>query len=63
MRMWMTYLGNYEKFIYGSDWPLVSMKAYISLIWRIIPVEYHELVFWKNAESVFSRIKEVLPKE
>lgn len=63
LKMWMTYMGNYEKFLYGSDWPLASMKAYIALIWRLIPSQYHDAVFWQNAERVFPRIKEFIKEE
>lgn len=50
-----------KKFLYGSDWPIVSMKAYIALIQRILkestyPEEYEkqvEMVFELNAKNLF----------
>ena len=31
-KMWMTYLGDYNKLIFGTDWPVVSIESYIALI-------------------------------
>lgn len=56
MRLWMAYLSRYDKLMYGSDWPLVNMETYISLIRRIVPEAHHEAVFFENARRVFKRI-------
>lgn len=44
---------GYDKLIYGSDWPIVKMDAYITAIKGIIPVEYHQKVFYNNAKKIF----------
>ena len=49
-------LHNYEKVLYGSDWPLVSMHDYIYFIKRIVPEKEHDKVFRQNALHVFSRL-------
>jgi len=49
----LCYLDNYDKVLYGSDWPLAPMRAYIGFIQKIIPVEYHEKVFHRNAIKVY----------
>lgn len=60
LRMWLNYLGRYEKVMYGSDWPLVNIPTYIKLIEKIIPAEEHQRVFYDNALRVFSRIGNLL---
>lgn len=42
--------------MYGSDWPLVDLQAYIEVIKSIVPEEAYEDVFYNNALRVFDRI-------
>jgi uncharacterized protein len=56
----LTFTDNYQKFLFGTDWPLVPIKPYIEFIKEIIPVEHHEDVFYKTALKVFPRIKAYL---
>jgi predicted TIM-barrel fold metal-dependent hydrolase len=49
----LAYLNNYDKIIYGSDWPLAPMKPYIDFCKKIIPPNHHEKVFYENAVKVF----------
>lgn len=49
----LDYIDNYDKIIYGSDWPLVNMKSYIKIIKSIIPRQYREKVFYENAKKLF----------
>jgi predicted TIM-barrel fold metal-dependent hydrolase len=39
--------------LYGTDWPLVPMGAYIDFIKKIVPPEHYEEVFYKNAVRVY----------
>ena len=48
------YVGDYKKFLYGSDWPLAPMGSYRRLIESLIPKEHHQEVFRTNAEHVFN---------
>lgn len=57
LQTWMTYLARYDKLLYGSDWPLVNVPAYIELIRRIVPERHHAAVFYENAIQVFRRIQ------
>ncbi|MBL8866677.1 MAG: amidohydrolase family protein [Gemmataceae bacterium] len=50
------YCGRPNRFLYGTDWPLVPMAAYREFITDIIPSDMHELVFRENAERLF-RVK------
>lgn len=45
--------GRPDKFLYGSDWPLVDMGEYIKIIKRAVPQEYHAQIFYENAKKVF----------
>jgi uncharacterized protein len=47
------YVDDPKKFLYGSDWPLVSMDRYIKFIKSSIPKKYHEQVFYANAKRLF----------
>jgi len=52
-RQALVFLDKYDKVLYGTDWPLVPMGAYIDFCKKLIPVEFHEKVFYENAVRVF----------
>ncbi len=54
----LTFTNNYEKFLFGTDWPLTQIKPYVEFIQDIIPKEYHKDVFYHTAIKVFPKIKE-----
>jgi len=56
IRHWLTYLDNWDKVMYGSDWPLVNIPSYIEVIRSLIPAEHHEKVFRLNALRVFPKL-------
>ncbi len=62
MRMWMKYLGRYDKILYGSDWPLVNQADYQELMATVIPSAYHQGFFYDNARAVFPKIKAMLDR-
>ena len=47
------YLENPQKMMFGSDWPLVSIKPYVEAYKRAIPKEHWQAVFHDNAARVF----------
>jgi predicted TIM-barrel fold metal-dependent hydrolase len=47
------YAGRPNRFLYGSDWPLVQMRVYRDFIQQAIPREYHEQVFVENSQLLF----------
>ena len=49
----LVFLNNYDKVLYGTDWPLVPMGAYIDFIKKLIPAQAHEKVFYENAMRVY----------
>ncbi len=56
IRTWMDYLGDYDKLLYGSDWPLVNLAGYIEVIRRLVPEAEHDKVFYRNALRVFPKL-------
>jgi uncharacterized protein len=49
------FLGSYEKFLFGTDWPLYNQKEYVRAVDALDLDPYQEeLVFWKNAVKVFN---------
>jgi predicted TIM-barrel fold metal-dependent hydrolase len=48
------YVGDYKRFLYGTDWPLAPMGCYRQLIELLIPKAHHQEVFRTNAKHVFS---------
>ncbi len=61
LRMWMRYLNSWDKFLYGSDWPLVNIPDNIRVLKSLVPEKYQDLFFYQNAMHVYSRIKDCLP--
>ncbi len=49
----LEYTGRPDKFMYGSDWPLISMGNYINIVKQAVPRKHHKLVFYENAKRVF----------
>lgn len=52
----LVYADNYEKMLFGTDWPLAPIDVYIDFVKHLIPEKYHEEVFYRNAFQVFPRI-------
>jgi len=52
-RQALVFLDNYDKVLYGTDWPLVPMESYIEFCKKLIPAESHKKVFFDNAVRVF----------
>ena len=50
----LAYAGDYSKFMFGSDWPLVQLQPYISYVKKLIPSQFHKQVFYENALKVFN---------
>ena len=51
------YIEDPKKMMFGTDWPLVSMKPYVEAYKRAIPKEHWQAVFHDNAVRVF-KLKE-----
>lgn len=51
---------RYDRFLFGSDWPLAPLDAYVAFVRSLIPETYHGDVFYRNALRVFPRLREAL---
>lgn len=56
----LDYCDHYEKLMFGTDWPLISVGSYIKFIKGIIPEDFHQAVFHDTAIKVFPRLQELL---
>ncbi|MCI8871070.1 MAG: amidohydrolase [Lawsonibacter sp.] len=53
LRTWMTALCAWDRFLYGTDWPIVNLGEYADFIARLIPEARREAVFFGNANRVY----------
>lgn len=54
LRTWISYLGDYKRLMYGTDWPLVNLRDYEEFIKYLIPDEHMEDVFYNNAVEIYN---------
>lgn len=48
------YAGEPEYLLYGTDWPISTMKSYLNFMKQLdLPEEKKELILWKNAAKLF----------
>jgi hypothetical protein len=47
------YVEDHEKFMYGSDWPIIKMHEYIAWIRKLVPAEMQSKFFYENAKKFF----------
>ena len=50
-----------DRWLFGSDWPLAPLEAYVAFIRQLVPESWHEDVFFRNAMRTFPRL--CLPAE
>ena len=50
---WLKYMGDYDRLMFGTDWPLANLEEYIEFVKRLIPEPFQEGVFGKNAAAVY----------
>ena len=53
LRTWMTYVEDWDKFMFGTDLPAVNIANYIEFIRRLVPEAQHEKVFFENANRIY----------
>ena len=53
LKTWISYCNCYDKFMFGTDWPLANYGDYIDLTKWLIPESAWEQVFYKTAERVY----------
>ncbi len=51
---WLEYLDNYDRLLYGTDWPLANIANYIEFVAHLIPEKHQDKVFFANANRVYN---------
>jgi predicted TIM-barrel fold metal-dependent hydrolase len=54
VKKWLAILNRYDKLMYGTDWPLTNMGAYIEFVKYIVPEKYWAAVFYENAKRIYT---------
>lgn len=57
------YVENPSKLMFGTDWPLTNIAAYVKAFKKAIPKEHWRAVFYENAFRVFPRLHKFDQKE
>lgn len=53
LKGWLAYLDRYDRFMFGTDWPLANLGDYIAFTKEIIPQAHWEEVFFRNANRIY----------
>lgn len=53
LRQGLDYVESYDKFLFGTDWPLCPMGAYRDFIRKLIPERHQRAVFRDNAVALY----------
>lgn len=54
LKTWISYIQDYGKLMFGTDWPLANYSDYIEFTKKIIPEKHWETVFSGTAERIYS---------
>ena len=52
LKGWISYLDSYDRFLFGTDWPLANLEDYITFSKDIIPEKHWDAVFYENAVRI-----------
>ncbi len=53
LKGWLEYLDLYDRFMFGTDWPLANLGDYIEFTKEIIPESEWDSVFFANANRIY----------
>ncbi|MBQ1336150.1 MAG: amidohydrolase, partial [Selenomonadaceae bacterium] len=53
LKGWLEYLDLYDRFMFGTDWPLANLGDYIAFTKEIIPESEWNKVFFSNANRIY----------
>ena len=56
LRQALAYGGQYEKMLFGTDWPLAPVEPYLQFVRELIPESSHDDVFYRTALRVVPKI-------
>jgi len=51
---WLNYMNDYDRIMFGTDWPLANLENYIDFVKRLIPEKHHKKVFADNARKIYN---------
>lgn len=54
IKMWLSYINDFSKIMFGTDWPLIHISSYITFIKKLIPAQHHQAVFFENANRIYN---------
>ncbi len=54
LRTWLAASGSWDRFLFGTDWPIVNLGEYIKFVQNLVPGRFWDAVFYKNAKRVYS---------
>ncbi|MGI6095722.1 MAG: amidohydrolase family protein [Lachnospiraceae bacterium] len=49
----MQFIDEYDRMMYGTDWPLVNMTEYIAFVKELLPESVWDAVFYENAKRIY----------
>ncbi len=52
-RQAILFLNNYDKLLFGTDWPLTKMRPYIEFCETLVDARYHGKFFYDNAVKIY----------
>ncbi len=53
LKAWIAYVDDYDRFLFGTDFPAVNLKEYRGFIEHLIPRSEWDRVFFDNANRVY----------
>ncbi len=53
LKTWLHYMQKWDRLLYGTDFPLANMESYIEFTARLIPPQFHDMVFAANARRIY----------
>jgi len=54
LKTWISYVQDYGKLMFGTDWPLANYSDYIDITKKLIPEKHWEEVFSGTAKRIYS---------
>lgn len=59
LKTWIQYVGTYDRFMFGTDWPAVNGNNYYDFISSLFPKKFTDNIMYKNALKIY-QIKEIV---